>query len=152
MKRIYLLAFALLICSLPGMAQLSKVFDKYSDVDDVTSVYISKTMLRMMPDMKTDGMDIAGVASKIDQIRILTTENPTMAAKLQKDATNNFKPDGFEELMRVNEGKQKTGIYMKTGANGINEYVILNMEPTEFTLIQIEGSLKPTDVQQMVKK
>lgn len=151
MKRIYLLTTMLLVCALSGMAQLSKVFDKYADVDDVTSVYISKTMLRMMPDMKTDGMNIGGAASKIDVIRILTTENAAMAVKLQKDVSAHFSPNGFEELMRVNEGKEKTAIYIKSNDNDTNEYVIINAEPTEFNLIQIVGTLKPSDVQGMIK-
>lgn len=59
-------------------------FDKFADMDGVTSVYISKAMLSLMPDMKTEGVNIGEVASKLDNIQILSCEKPDIIAKLKK--------------------------------------------------------------------
>ena len=53
MKRTYIITLLLSLCSLFTYAQES-FFDKYADMEGVTSVYISKAMLSLMPDMKTE--------------------------------------------------------------------------------------------------
>lgn len=54
MKRTYIITLLLSLCSLFTYAQDS-FFDKFADMDGVTSVYISKAMLSLMPDMKRKG-------------------------------------------------------------------------------------------------
>ena len=75
MKRTYIITLLLSLCSLFTYAQDS-FFDKFADMDGVTSVYISKAMLSLMPDMKTEGVNIGEVASKLDNIQILSCEKP----------------------------------------------------------------------------
>ena len=58
---------------------------KRQDMDGVTSVYISKAMLSLMPDMKTEGVNIGEVASKLDNIQILSCEKTDLIAKLKKE-------------------------------------------------------------------
>ena len=141
MKRIYILTILLAVTVFSSMAQITKFFDKYSDVDGVTSVGVSKAMLEMMPDMKTEGMDMRGLAGKLDNILILTTENASMAAKLSKDAAASIDTKGCEELLSVNEGKERTKIYMKKNANDVNQYLILNEDKSEFNAILITGKI-----------
>ena len=47
------------------------IFDKYEDTNGVTTIYISKTMLGMIPNVKAGKHDIGNIASKLDYIRIL---------------------------------------------------------------------------------
>ncbi len=152
MKRIYILTILLAVTVFSSMAQITKFFDKYSDVDGVTSVGVSKAMLEMMPDMKTEGMDMRGLAGKLDNILILTTENASMAAKLSKDAAASIDTKGCEELLSVNEGKERTKIYMKKNANDVNQYLILNEDKSEFNAILITGKITPADIRAMINK
>ncbi|MDE6609180.1 MAG: DUF4252 domain-containing protein [Muribaculaceae bacterium] len=153
MKRIYIFAVIVLMAVVSGSAQqLSKFFDKYDDVEDVTSVYVSKAMLRMMPDVKTGDMDLSGLSGKLDCIRILSSNNNDMARKLKTDADKVLNANGYEVLVKVSEGKEKTNIYMKSDDKGVNEYFIVNEEPGDFNAILIVGKLTPEDVQKMVNK
>lgn len=78
MKRTYIITLLLSLCSLFTYAQDS--FSTSSLIwTGVTSVYISKAMLSLMPDMKTEGVNIGEVASKLDNIQILSCENPTLS-------------------------------------------------------------------------
>ena len=69
MKRTYIITLLLSLCSLFTYAQES-FFDKYADMEGVTSVYISKAMLSLMPDMKTEEIYIGELASKLDNIQL----------------------------------------------------------------------------------
>ena len=53
MRLKYLYTILLLCCVNICFAQ-NKLFDKYADMDDVTSVYISKKMFQMMPVMERE--------------------------------------------------------------------------------------------------
>lgn len=152
MKRIYIFTLLVALTVLSGAAQITKFFDKYDDVDGVTSVYISKAMLDMMPNIKTDNVDLASMAGKIDNIRILTSDNSAMATKLKNDVKTSLDTKGYQNLVKVNEGQEKTNIYMKADAGGINHYLILNTSNSEFNAILITGKMTLADVQNMVGK
>ena len=64
MRLKYLYTILLLCCVNICFAQ-NKLFDKYADMDDVTSVYISKKMFQMMPVMETAGLNLANLKGKI---------------------------------------------------------------------------------------
>ena len=84
MKRTYIITLLLSLCSLFTYAQES-FFDKYADMEGVTSVYISKAMLSLMPDMKTEEIYIGELASKLDNIQILNCEKASVTAQIKKD-------------------------------------------------------------------
>ena len=127
MKRTYIITLLLSLCSLFTYAQDS-FFDKFADMDGVTSVYISKAMLSLMPDMKTEGVNIGEVASKLDNIQILSCEKPDIIAKLKKETAFISPKNGYEELMRINDEGEKTIIYLKRNKNKEKEFVLMSQE------------------------
>lgn len=146
MKRIYLTAIALTLCVLSGMAQINEFFNKYADSDNVTSVTISKAMLNMMPEnMNSGDINIGKIATKIDNIRILTCEKPQIIATLKKDIAK-ISTKGYDELLKVNDKGERTVIYMTTGSTGVNSYIIINEEKNEFNAILITGRITPSDI------
>lgn len=151
MKRTYIITLLFCLCSLVTYAQDS-FFDKFADMDEVTSVYISKSMLSLMPDMKAEGVNIGGVASKLDNIQILSCENPAVIAKLKKELQYISPKNGYEELMRVNSEGEKTTIYLKQKKNEKKEFVLINSEEDEFTVIVITGDLSLEEMKGIVNK
>lgn len=151
MKRTYIITLLLSLCSLFTYAQDS-FFDKFADMDGVTSVYISKAMLSMIPDMQTEGVNISGVASKLDNIQILSCEKPAVIAKLKKETEFINPKNGYEELIRINDEGEKTTIYLKQDKNGKKEFVLLNNEKEEFTIIVITGNLTLQEIQGIINK
>lgn len=151
MKRTYIITLLLSLCSLFTYAQ-DRFFDKFADMDGVTSVYISKAMLSMMPDMQTEGVNIGGVASKLDNIQILSCEKPDIIAKLKKETDFINPKNGYEELMRINDEGDKTTIYLKHDKSGKKEFVLLNNEKGEFTIIVITGNLTLQEIQGIINK
>ena len=151
MKRTYIITLLLSLCSLFTYAQDS-FFDKFADMDGVTSVYISKAMLSLMPDMKTEGVNIGEVASKLDIIQILSCEKPDIIAKLKKETAFISPKNGYEELMRINDEGEKTIIYLKRNKNKEKEFVLMSQEKNEFTIIAITGNLTLQEIQGIINK
>lgn len=149
MKRTYIITLLLSLCSLCTYAQKS-FFDKYAEMEGVSSVYISKAMLSLMPDIQAEGVNIGNIASKLDNIQILSCEKPDIIAKIRKEVEYINPKNGYEELMRINDEGDKTTIYLKHDKNKKKEFVLLQNEKKEFTIIVITGDLTLEEIQGII--
>ena len=151
MIRTLIIAIMATLCSVCSYGQQS-FFDKYADMDGVTSVYISKSMLSLFPKGQTNvnGINIGDIASRLDNIQILSTDEQPIVDKLRKETSHINTRNGYEELMRVREDGEKTTIYFKDGKKDKKEFVLLVDEKDEFTIISIVGDLTLQEIQGIV--
>ena len=148
MKRTYIISLLITICSVCCYGQQS-FFDKYADMDGVTSVYITKSMLSLFPkgQAKINGMNIGDIASRLNNIQILSSEKTEIIAKLRKETSAFNTRNGYEELMRVREDGTKTTIYFKNKEKELKEFILLADEKDEFTIVSIAGDLTLQEIQ-----
>ena len=138
MKRL-ILSVLIAITAFAAHAQ-HDYFDKYADMEGVTSVYVSN-------------VDMSGIIKKLDGLYILTTEEPQIMEALRKETAFINKKEGYEELMRVKEDGQKVTIYMKEQKDDRSEYVlVVDSTDDEFVVMVFSGTLQPEDVQGIVNK
>ena len=153
MIRTLIIAIMATLCSVCSYGQQS-FFDKYAEMDGVTSVYISKSMLNLFPKGQTsvNGINIGDIASRLDNIQILSTDEQPIVDKLRKETSDINTRNGYEELMRVREDGEKTTIYFKDGKKDKKEFVLLVDEKDEFTIISIVGDLTLQEIQGIINK
>lgn len=151
MKRTYIIAILTTICSVCCYGQQS-FFDKYAEMDGVTSVYITKSMLGLFPKGQTtvNGINIGDIASRLDNIQILSSDEQPIINQLRKETSDINTRNGYEELMRVREDGEKTTIYFKDGKKDKKEFVLLVDEKDEFTIISIVGDLTLQEIQGII--
>ena len=151
MIRTLIIAIMATLCSVCSYGQQS-FFDKYAEMDGVTSVYITKSMLSLFPKGQTNvnGINIGDIASRLDNIQILSTDEQPIVDKLRKETSDINTKNGYEELMRVREDGEKTTIYFKDGKKDKKEFVLLVDEKDEFTIISIVGDLTLQEIQGIV--
>ena len=153
MIRTLIIAIMATLCSVCSYGQQS-LFDKYAEMDGVTSVYITKSMLSLFPKGQTNvnGVNIGNIASRLDNIQILSTDEQPIVDKLRKETSHINTRNGYEELMRVREDGEKTTIYFKDGKKDKKEFVLLVDEKDEFTIISIVGDLTLQEIQGIINK
>ncbi len=153
MIRTLIIAIMATLCSVCSYGQQS-FFDKYAEMEGVTSVYISKSMLSLFPKGQTNvnGINIGDIASRLDNIQILSADKQPIVDKLRKETSDINTKNGYEELMRVREDGEKTTIYFKDGKKDRKEFVLLVDEKDEFTIISIVGDLTLQEIQGIVNK
>lgn len=152
MKRIYILALLLAIGSMVCRAQHA-FLDKYADMDECSSVYISKSMLSMFPDMSgsINGVNVGNLASRLEHIQIISAEKPELIELLKKDTKHLHSDKGYEVLMRVRDDGDKVNIYFKESKNGKNEFLLIAEEEDEFTIVSIVGNVTLKEFQGMME-
>ena len=152
-SRILTLALIMLLSSPTANAQVEE-FEKYSDMKNVTYVYISKAMLTLAKGLTTPsvpGMDMKNAFGKLNAIQIITTENKAARTKLKAEVADVVKREKYEMLMQVDEDNSKVKIYFKDGKK---QSVILMStdENNETSVIIFSGTFKIEDIQKMTEK
>lgn len=144
MKTKYIFLVLFLCCTSLGFAQ-NKLFDKYSEMNDVTSVHISKAMFQMMPKMETGGLNLMNLKGKIEGLQILTSTNVSVTEKMKADFTGTIGGQ-HTELIRVKENNTRATFYVKQKGDLISEMIMLADTNNEYVVIQIIGNFTVKDI------
>lgn len=156
MNRIIVKAFALMAFVLMSMtaAAQSTPFDKYSDVDDVVYVYISKAMLgmfgsKMLP-ATVDGVNISGIMDRLNGIQIVSSTNKKMKKELKDDALSIVKKEKYDILLQVSEQDSKVDMYFKEGKKS-SVIVMINDNQVNTVVVAFSGTFSMDDVTKMMQ-
>lgn len=146
-----LFAIMLMLTTITASAQV-KAFEKYSDTEGVTYVYISKALLRMagafnMP--SAPGTNMKNIIPKVDAIQIITSMEDDMASRLKREAENIVKSQNYELLMQVDDDGDKVRIYHHEGKKQ-SAIIMLTTSDDETVVIAFSGTFTLKDVESMV--
>jgi type IV secretory pathway VirB9-like protein len=101
---------------------------------------------------KINGVDVGNLASKLENIQILSADEPNIIEQLRKDTKHISTKNGYEELLRVRDDGDKTTIYFKEKKKN-SEFILITDEGNEFTIVSIiGGDLTLKDIQEMTTK
>ena len=131
-------------------------FEQFSDMDGVTSVFISKTMLSMIPKnskMDYNGVNVGGFLNKLSSILILTSEDKKIAPQMLSLANDRVKGRDYELLMRVkSDDNDNINFFMKGKPENISELImIIAGNDGENVVMQFLGDFTLQDIQQMTQ-
>ena len=142
-KNIFLILF--LCCTSLCFAQ-DRLFEKYADMDNVTSVFISKKMFEMMPNIESGGLDLMNLKGKINNLQILTSEKREIRDQMRKEFSGLI-GKSHEELMRVKDNNTKATFYIEQKGDQINEMIMLADTESEYVIIRLTGKCTLQDIQ-----
>ena len=117
MKRLVIIV-ALIVAPIMTFGQ--GLFDKYEDMDEVTSVVFTKKVFRMLAELKLDlddpeAQEVMDMAANITGLKVLTTGDPKVSAQMKADVDGYLRSASLEELMRIKDGDQTVKFYVKEG-------------------------------------
>lgn len=146
-----LVAIMLMMTSINAQAQKNP-FDKFSDYEDVTYIFISEAMLKLVGTTaipSIDGIDINEIGSKLKSIQIITSEKCTKNS-LKSEAMSIIKKESYEKLIQVSEKDNKVDIYFKDGKKN-SIIVMVNDEKDDTVLIVFSGEFGMANIAKMLE-
>ena len=155
MKRYIRQIIAILVlamASLNARAQANP-FDKFADSKDVTYVYISEAMLKLIGTEaipSINGVDIDEISGKLKSIQIITSEKITKET-LKSEAISIIKKEAYEKILQISEDNSKVDIYFKEGKKN-SIIVMLNDEKSETVLIVFSGTFTTSTIADIFQK
>ena len=131
------------------------LYQKYSDDERVTAVYISPAMFKLigkLPEVRIEenGVDFAPMIKSMTGFYMLQTEDPNLAEKIQKDISKSVSGHKFETLMEVKDKGQKVNILSLGDDNFIKSLLLTTFQDGETVFIGIDGVMKREEVENAV--
>ena len=114
--------FAIILSLLlaPTLMLAQSLFEKYEDIDDVTSVVVNQKMFKMLSniDIQTndpDSDDFINQVKMLKNLTVYTTDNIDVSNSMGKDVEKYIKNSSLEELMRIKDGDQTVNFFILEG-------------------------------------
>ena len=146
MKRIFLLA-VLLLCALTASAQSGKsLYQKYSDADNVSAVYISPAMFRLIgkiPDLEIgdNNVNLAPLIRSLSGLYIINSENTHINDKLVSEVSRFISSGKYELLMESKDAGEVVRMYTVGTEKVVNSFVMVASQGDEATFICLDGQM-----------
>ena len=164
----YILIFAVLtaLANLAGFSQ--SLFDKFEDLDEVTSVVVNKSMFNLLAkiDVEVDdpeAQDFMDIASSLKSLKVFTTENKKIGDDMKASVDSYLSSSKMEELMRVKDKEANVKFYIKEGkdADHVSELLMFvtgmkNVEADgrkfETVILSLTGDIDLNKISSLTKK
>ena len=157
MKRIIIFA-ALLLVSISAFAQNGKsIYQKYSEAEGVSAVYISPAMFRLIgkiPDLQLEGenFNLAPLIQSLSGLYLIDSENPAINASLKADAEHFVRNGNYELLMEAKDAGETVRIYTIGTESTVNGLVMIAGSGDETTFIFLDGKMRREDLEGFIEE
>jgi hypothetical protein len=168
MKRNIILLLLIAVMPLMGFSQ--SLFDKYEDLDEVTSVVVNKSMFNLLSkiDVEVDdpeAKDFMDIAKSVNSLKVFTTEDKNIGAEMKASVDKYLKSASLEELMRIKDKEANVKFYIKSGKDDdhVSELLMFvtgmknieveaNGRKFETVLLSLTGDIDLNKINSLTKK
>ena len=155
MKKISLIIIALMASIAMQAQDYMSLYQKYSDDERVTAVYISPAMFKLigkLPEVKIEdnGVDFGPMIKSMTGFYLLQTEDKDLADKIFKDVSKVVNGHKFETLMEVKDKGERVNVFSLGDKNFLKSLLFTAFQGNETTFISIDGLIKRDDVENAI--
>ena len=150
----------MLLMTVGAFAQEGKrLYNKYSDQDGVSAVYISPAMFKLMgqlPDINVESadgqkMDMAPLVRSFSGFYMLSFEKKSAASEeLYKEVTAMVNKSNFELLMEVKEDGSTIRMYTLGDEKVVNSFVCIINEDDQTMFFSLEGTMNRSELEKLM--
>lgn len=143
--------------------KLDQLFDKYQEVEGVTSIKIAKPMFGMLNNLDLGDAEldqIKPLLSKINGLKLLIAEKSQDAgsakgqklSQISKDISSYLANLNYNEIMTMNSGGAKIKFLSAEEKNGILDDLLLSIDSggEENILVKLDGKLSMDDINKII--
>ena len=159
MKRIAAFVAAMFLLTAASWAQDGKgIYNKYSDNDEVSAVYISSSMFKLMgkvPNMELgegSSMDLGSIIKNLNSMYLLDCEDPDLCNEIKADVNKFIKKYDFELLMEMKDKGEVVRIYTTGNEKTVTQFIMTASEYEAFTFICLDGTMSRADLEKAIAK
>ena len=118
MKKVVII---LILAIVPYVSNAQSYFDKYENMNDVTSMVMTSKMFKLLSKIDLESEDAEtqqylNLVENINNIKVFVTENKDVSQKMRGDVDKYLKTASLDELMRVkSDDGENIKFYVKPG-------------------------------------
>ena len=158
MKRIAAILTTMFLLTANVWAQDGKgIYNKYSDNESVSAVYISSAMFKLMGkvpnmDVGSGTMNIGPLIKNLNSMYVLDCDDPDVCQEIKSDINKYVKKYDFEMLMEVKEKGEVVRIYTAGSEKTVNQFVMTASETNAITFICLDGTMSRAELEKAIAK
>lgn len=143
--------------------KLDQLFDKYQEVEGVTSIKIAKPMFGMLNNLDLGDAEldqIKPLLSKINGLKVFIAEKPQdgnsakgqKLSQISKDISSYLSTLNYNEIMTMNSNGAKIKFLSAEEKNGILDDLLLSIDSggEESILVKLDGKLSMDDINKII--
>ncbi|SDQ86326.1 protein of unknown function [Chryseobacterium soldanellicola] len=166
MKKIFILfafAFSHFFNVYGQKDKLDQLFEKYQEVEGVTSIKIAKPMFGMLGSLNIEDSQldqIKPLLAKINGLKVLIAERPEnensgkgqKLLQINKDISSYLKALNYSEIMTMNSDGAKIKFLSSEAKEGILDDILLSIDSGEGEniLVMLDGKLSMDDINKII--
>lgn len=114
------LALIIALAIMPFFTNAQSVFDRFEDMDGVTSVVVNQNMFKLLSklDVETEdkeAQDYLNMIENLTSLKVLTTEVGSISQQMKSEVDKYLSKSKLQELMRIKDGDQLVNFYIREG-------------------------------------
>lgn len=162
MKKIIIAITVLLLTAAGTFAQEGKnIYNRYSDAQGVSAVYISPAMFKLIgkiPELNVEvaegeNMDLAPLIRSFSGFYMIDTDcNHEIGKTLASDVEGMVRKGRYELLMEVKDDGDNVRIYTVGNDNTIKSFVFLCKSDGAVQFICVDGTMNRQEVENLIAK
>lgn len=158
MKRIAAFVTAVFLLTAVAWAQDGKgIYNKYSDNEEVSAVYISSSMFKLMgkvPNMEVGegSINLGSIIKNLNSMYLLDCEDPELCKEIKSDVNKFVKKYEFEMLMEIKDKGETVRIYTTGNEKTVSQFILTADENEAFTFICLDGTMSRAELEKAIAK
>ena len=158
MKRIATLVAAMFLLTAGAWAQDGKgIYNKYSDNEEVSAVYISSSMFKLMGkvpnmDLGDGSVNLGPIIKNLNSMYLLDCEDPDLCKEIKSDVNKFIKKYEFEMLMEIKDKGETVRIYTAGNENTVTQFILTASEYEAYTFICLDGTMSRAELEKAIAK
>ena len=144
-NRLFLAGVLLL---LPLLCQAQGLFAKYSDMNNVSSVYISKAM---NPELYTKDVNVGKLAKQLELVQILSTMDNGIKREMRRDIESVVRAQKYELLMKQKGIVSRMAFYVKRKGETVQDVIMVVDGAATLKYVRLVGDMTIKDIQNIMK-
>jgi len=158
MKRIAVLVAALFLLTANAWPQDGKgIYNKYSDNEEVSAVYISSSMFKLIgrvPDMNVgdESMNLGPLIKSLNCMYLIDCDDPDVSREIKSDVNKFINKYKFDMLMEVKDRGETVRIYTTGNEKTVTQFILTASEQSAFTFICLDGTMSREELEKVIAK
>ena len=158
MKRIILLTVMLLSVTIAFAQEGKNIYNKYSGSKDVSAVYISPTMFKMignLPDLNVEiaegeTINLAPLIKTFKGFYMLDISDKFLMSAINKDISDMMKNGRYELLMEIKDEEDIVQILITGNDKIIESFVFRAIDGDTLQFICIDGAMERSEIEKLM--
>ncbi len=131
---------------------IDALFDKYSEQDGFTSVFISGRMLSMLAGLEGESKKPDNILFRLKSIRIISQDSLSkIRVNFYEELRNKLDFSVYEELMVVQEGRDVTKFLIRSNGDTVSELLVVTGGKDGNSIISIRGDINLKELSEVSK-